>query len=151
MQIEKDLEKLNIFSKEPLNLEEKIYISRIVSEMLVENVRELSESYNDINMRLLNCEMFYADIDEKFGSIVYYYKNNALYLAKPASEIPAEQLIHECIHYLQNFTKVMRSKQRAGLSNFEEFKISGLGINEAITRIYYCNGHGKETYKGGKK
>ena len=145
MQIEKDLEKLNIFPQRPLELEEKIYISRNVSEMLVENVRELSESYNDINMRLLNCEMWHADIDEKFGSIVYYYKNNALYLAKSATEIPNEQLVHECIHYLQNFTTVMKSKQRAGLSNFEEFKISGLGLNEAITRVYYCYGDGKET------
>ena len=145
MAIEKDLEKLNIFPKQPLNLEEKIFISRNVSEMLVENVRELSESYNDINMRLLNCNMSYAEIDEKFGSIVYYYKNNSLYLAKPVKDIPNEQLVYECIHYLQNFTTVMKSKQRAGLSNFEEFKISGLGINEAITRLYYCYGNGKET------
>ena len=80
MQIEKNLEKLNIYPKEKLNLEEKIHIARNVSEMLCENIEELSESYNSINMRLLNCDMYYADIDEKFGKVIYYYKNNAIYL-----------------------------------------------------------------------
>lgn len=133
MQIEKNLEKLNIYPKEKLNLEEKIHIARNVSEMLCENIEELSESYNSINMRLLNCDMYYADIDEKFGKVIYYYKNNAIYLSANIDEINQEQLLHECIHYLQNFTTVMQSKQRAGLTNFEEFKIIGLGINEAIT------------------
>lgn len=133
MQIEKDLEKLNIYPKEELDLEEKIYIARIVSEMLTENVSELSESYNNINMRLLNCNMYYADIDGKFGKVIYYYKNNSIYLSGKIEEIPIEQLVHECIHYLQNFTVVMQSKRRAGLTNFKEFSIVGLGLNEAIT------------------
>lgn len=133
MQIERNLEKLNIYPKEKLKIEERIYISRIVSEMISENIAELSESYNNINMRLLSSDMYYADIDEKYGKIIYYYKNNAIYLIRDIGNIPKEQLVHECVHYLQNFTMVTQTRKRAGLTNFEEFRICGLGINEAIT------------------
>lgn len=133
--VAKDLEKLNIFPKEKIEYDQKISVARDVTDMLSENVHELSESYNEISMRLLNCDMYFADIDAKYGNVIYYYKNNSLYLhPMPLEEIPREQLVHECIHYLQNFSNVMKSNQRAGLSNFDEFKIIGLGLNEAMTQ-----------------
>lgn len=38
------------------------------------------------------------------------------------------------IHYLQNFGKISKKENRAGICQFQEFKIFALGINEAIVQ-----------------
>ena len=81
--------------------------------------------------------MYYADVHEKFGDVFYYYKNNTIYIdsKKDISNIDS-YMIHETIHYLQNFSKINKDKEsnRAGICQFMEFKLFGLGINEALVQ-----------------
>lgn len=137
MNISRDLEKIGIFPKEELRIEEKNRIARDVTEKLCSNLKELYDCYNELYMRLFNCDMYYADVHEKFGDVFYYYKNNTIYIdsKKDISNIDS-YMIHETIHYLQNFSKINKDKEsnRAGICQFMEFKLFGLGINEAIVQ-----------------
>lgn len=135
MNISKELEKIGITPLEKIKLEEKNYIAKTIADKLTKNIKELSNSYNELYMRMFNCNMYYAKVDQKFKGVFYYYKNNTIYIdnKKDLSNID-DYLIHENIHYLQNFGKISKKANRAGICQFQEFKIFALGINEAIVQ-----------------
>lgn len=133
MNISKELEKIGIIPNEQLKIEEKNNIARIVADKLASNINELASMYNELYMRIFNCEMYYAQIDKKFRGVFYFYKNNTIYIDRSVLNID-EYLIHEIIHYLQNFNRINKESKRAGLCEFLDFKIFGLGINEAIVQ-----------------
>lgn len=148
MNISKDLEKLGIIPKNALKIEEKNQIAKNIADKLATNVKELSDSYNELYMRIFNCEMYYAKVDTKFKGVFYFYKNNTIYIDenKNALEID-EYIIHENIHYLQNFSKITKKDNRAGICQFMEFKIFGLGINEAIVQYITAKALGCEMHR----
>lgn len=133
MDITKELELLGIIPKEQLTIDEKHYVSKSITEKLTNSIFQLSESYNELYMRIFNCEMLYANVDKKFKGVFYYYKNNRIYIDKDSYDLE-EYLIHEVIHYLQSFNKIDKTQKRAGICQFLEFSIWGFGINEAIVQ-----------------
>ncbi|MGN1326989.1 MAG: hypothetical protein ACI4VQ_02735 [Clostridia bacterium] len=135
MSIVQDLEKIGIIPRNQLKIEEKNYIAKQVADKLSTNIKKLSDAYNELYMRIFNCEMYYAEVDSKFYGVFYYYKNNTIYIdsEKDISNIDC-YIMHECIHYLQNFSKISKDSNRAGVCQFMEFKIFGLGINEALVQ-----------------
>lgn len=150
MNIERDLEKIGIFPKNELKIEERNRIARDVADKLCSNLKQLYDSYNELYMRIFNCDMYYADVDEKFGDVFYYYKNNTIYIdrKKDISNIDS-YVIHENIHYLQNFNKINKSKEsnRAGICQFMDFKIFGLGINEALVQHITARALGNKIHR----
>ena len=135
MNISKDLEKIGIIPLDKVKIEEKNYIANCKWEKKNKYLIELSDCFIEVYMRLVNCDMYYANVDQKFRGVFYYYKNNTIYIdeKKDLSNIDA-YLIHENIHYLQNFGKISKKENRAGICQFQEFKIFALGINEAIVQ-----------------
>lgn len=148
MNIEKKLRELGITPTRQLEFNEINYIAKTVADKLAVNVKELSNSYNELFMRIYNCNMSYANIDKKFGKVVYFYPNNTLYFDEEfeLSKID-EKVIHECIHYLQNFRKFNGDEQRIGVCNFAEFKIYGLGLNEAVTQYIASKANGEKPHR----
>lgn len=138
MDITKKLKRIGIIEKEELNITEKNFLIKAIITRLTQNVKEFSNSYNELYMKLYNCNMRFASIKAQYGNTVYFYENNTIYIDenwKAKKEIDV-QMIHEFLHYLQNFKKLnnQNSEQRIGICNFSEFKIYGLGLNEAITQ-----------------
>lgn len=150
MNIERDLEKIGVFPKYELKIEERNGIARAVADKLCSNLKQLYDSYNEIYMRIFNCNMYYADVDPKFGDVFYYYKNNTIYVdtRKELSNIDS-YIVHEYIHYLQNFNKINKLKEdnRAGVCQFMDFKIFGLGINEALVQYITARALGNKTHR----
>lgn len=150
MSLERDLEKIGIFPKDELKIEERNRIARNVADKLCSNLKQLYDSYNELYMRIFNCNMCYADIDPKFGDVFYYYKNNTIYIdtKKDISNIDS-YIIHENIHYLQNFNKINKPKEsnRAGVCQFMDFKIFGLGINEALVQYITARALGNKVHR----
>ena len=66
----------------------------------------------------------------------YFYKNNSIYFNE---HIPDDDLvefaIHECIHYLQEIKDKKNCLIRMGLCDYTEFKVYGLGLNEAGVQL----------------
>ena len=148
MNTSKDLEKIGIFPKKELEIGEKNKIARNVADRL-RSIKELCNSYNELYMRIFNCNMYYADVNEKFGDVFYYYKNNTIYIdsRKDISKIDS-YIMHETIHYLQNFSKInSKEGKRAGICQFREFKIFGLGINEAIVQYITAKALGNKIHR----
>ena len=87
-------------------------------------------------------------MDSKFNGVFYYYKNNAIYVdyAKNIKEMD-DYIIHELIHYLQNFNHASKEDKRAGLCQFLEFKIFGLGLNEAIVQYLTAKAQFKKAHR----
>lgn len=131
----KDLEKIGIVPGQELKVEERNRIARNIADKLSTNVKELSNDYNELYMRIFNCNMYYAEIDPKFKGVFYFYKNNTIYIDqnRDISQMD-EYIIHENIHYLQNFSKITKKDNRAGVCQFMEFKIFGLGLNESLVQ-----------------
>lgn len=80
----------------------------------------------------------------------YFYKNTSIYFNE---HIPNEDLeefaIHECIHYIQEVKDKRNYLIRMGLCDYTEFKIYGLGLNEAAVQLMSSkiNGIPKEYVK----
>lgn len=146
MNISKELEKIGIFPSVQLNIEEKNKIARSITDKLTRNIKELADDYNELYMRLYNCNMFYAQIASKFRGVFYYYKNNTIYIDKNMPNIDL-YLMHEAIHYLQNFSRINKQDNRAGLCQFLDFKIFGLGINEAIVQYIAAKAEGNKIHR----
>lgn len=146
MDITKELDVIGIIPGEQLSIDEKHYVAKSITEKLTNNIHQLAENYNELYMRIFNCEMYYAQVDEKFKGVFYYYKNNRIYIDKNACNIE-EYLVHEIIHYLQSFNKIDKQQKRAGLCQFLEFSLCGLGINEAIVQYITAKALGNKLHR----
>lgn len=149
MNITRKLEKLSIIPTRKLNFEETNYIAKTVAEKITKNIQELSEAYNEIFMRIFNCNMYYANINKDFGKVVYFYQNNTLYFDESwgKEKNVNEYVIRECLHYLQNFKKFNGEEKKIGACNFTEFKIYGLGLNEAIIHYIATKANGEAPHR----
>ena len=148
MNIEKRLKELEINPTIKFEFKETNYIAKSVAEKLADNVHGLENSYNELYMRIYNCNMSYAQIATIFGNAVYFYPNNTLYFDEKFDITKFdEKVVNECIHYLQNFRRFDGSKQRIGVCNFAEFKIYGLGLNEAVTLYLAAKAVGEKPHR----
>ena len=148
MNLFNNLEKVGIRPIIPLRIEEKNYIAKAVANKLSKNINQLAEDYNEIYMRIFNCDMYFAKVDEKYRGVFYYYKNNTIYIDETRSIMDIDEyIIHECLHYIQNFNNITKKDNRAGLCEFTEFKIKGLGINEAIAQYITAKALGQKVHR----
>ena len=131
-----------------LRVEERNYIAKSVANKLSRNIGQLSEDYNEIYMRIFNCDMYFAKVAPKFKGVFYFYKNNTIYIDESRSITEVDDyLIHECLHYIQNFNNITKRDNRAGLCEFTELKIKGLGINEAIAQYITAKALGQKVHR----
>ncbi len=66
----------------------------------------------------------------------YFYKNTSIYFNEHISDNDLEEFaMHECIHYLQEVKDKRNYLIRMGLCDYTEFKIYGLGLNEAAVQL----------------
>ena len=131
---EKKLEKLGISTIREFSQREVRYIAEEVTELLVKAFPVLEEDYNNLLIRMLNCKMYLANIneDKNISNVNYIYENNAIYFAERIDlNNISDKVVHECIHYLQDKKKKKGKLKKMGLCSFEELSSYGLGINEA--------------------
>lgn len=135
MDIAKKLEKLGIEYAMPLDKEIVRMIAYNVTEALVNTFPSISDEYNNIFAKLLNCDMYVATVTKPISKVNYIYENNSIYFDDTMNlNVLTEQTIHECIHYLQNHRSIKGRLVKIGLCNFENFGVSGLGLNEAAVQ-----------------
>lgn len=80
----------------------------------------------------------------------YFYKNSSIYFNEHIQNEDLEEFaVHECIHYLQEVKDKKNYLVRMGLCDYTEFKIYGLGLNEAAVQLMASkiNGIPKEYVK----
>ena len=135
MSIESDLRKDGIRVVDILDTMSVNRISHNIATKLCNTFPELCFNESDLFAKLSKLGMYRATMPEGMAEANYFYKNTSIYFnEKIAVEDLEEFAIHECIHYIQEVKDKKNNLVRMGLCNFNNFKIVGMGLNEAAVQ-----------------
>lgn len=136
MSVESDLLKDGIEVIKKLDTLRVNSIARTVSISLCETFPDFNLNQNDLFIKLSRLNMYIAKMPEGMSEANYFYKNSSIYFnAHIANDDLEEFAIHECIHYIQEIKDKRNYLLRMGLCDYTEFKIYGLGLNEAAVQL----------------
>ena len=150
MSIESDLKKDGIVVIEKLDTLKINSIARNVSIKICDNFPNYGFNQNDLFIKLSRLDMYRAKMPEGMAEANYFYKNSSIYFNEHISDDDLDEFaIHECIHYIQEIKDKKNYLIRMGLCDYTEFKIYGLGLNEAAVQLISSkiNGIPKEYVK----
>ncbi len=135
MSIESDLRKDGIRVVDILDTMTINRIAHNIAKKLCDTFPELCFNETDLFTKLSRLNMYRAVMPEGMAEANYFYKNTSIYFnEKIALEDLEEFAIHECIHYIQEVKDKKNNLIRMGLCNFDNFKIVGMGLNEAAVQ-----------------
>lgn len=135
MSIESDLRKDGIRVVDILDTMSVNRIAHNIATKLCDTFPELCFNESDLFTKLSRLNMYRATMPEGMAEANYFYKNTSIYFnEKIAYEDLEEFAIHECIHYIQEVKDKNNNLVRMGLCNFDNFKIVGMGLNEAAVQ-----------------
>lgn len=136
MNINSELKKEGIEVVGQLSTMEVNAIAKGVADRLADSFNNLGLDSTQLFIKLSRLNMFRAKIQDGLSEANYFYKNSSIYFN---ADIPLDDLeefaIHECIHYIQEVRDKRNLPIRMGLCNFTEFKLYGLGLNEAAVQL----------------
>ena len=136
MSIESDLRKDGIRVVDILDTMSVNRIAHDIATRLCDTFPELCFNESDLFAKLSKLGMYRATMPEGMAEANYFYKNTSIYFnSKIAVEDLEEFAIHECIHYIQEVKDKKNYLIRMGLCDYTEFKIYGLGLNEASVQL----------------
>ena len=136
MSIESDLKKDGIEVVKKLDTLKINSIARNISIKLCETFPNYGLDSNDLFIKLSRLDMYKAKMPEGMAEANYFYKNTSIYFNEHIQDDDLEEFaIHECIHYLQEVKDKKNYLIRMGLCDYTEFKIYGLGLNEASVQL----------------
>ncbi len=150
MSIESDLKKDGIEVVEKLDTLKINSIARNISIKLCETFPNYGLDSNYLFIKLSRLDMYKAKMPEGMAEANYFYKNSSIYFNEHIQDDDLEEFaIHECIHYLQEVKDKKNYLIKMGLCDYTEFKIYGLGLNEASVQLMASkvNGIPKEYVK----
>ena len=150
MSIESDLRKDGIEVIEKLDTLKINSIANNISAKLCETFPQYNLNQNELFIKLSRLNMYKAKMPEGMAEANYFYKNSSIYFNEHIQNEDLEEFaIHECIHSLQEVKDKRNYLIRMGLCDYTEFKIYGLGLNEAAVQLMSSkiNGIPKEYVK----
>ena len=136
--VKRELKNIGIKPIEELSVQEKTNIAEKVAGKLV-SLNVVGLSHNEILEKLFDAKMYTAQMSNNLGKVSYFYKNKTIYFDKNLylGNLD-ENILRECIHYLQDQRGKKGKLKRMGLCTFEEFKVRGMALNE-VGISYICN------------
>ncbi len=150
MSVETDLRKDGIEVIRKLDTLQINSIANNIATKLCETFPEYNLNQNELFIRLSRLDMYRAKMPEGMAEANYFYKNTSIYFNEHIPDDDLEEFaVHECIHYLQEVKDKRNYLIRMGLCDYTEFKIYGLGLNEAAVQLMASkvNGIPKEYVK----
>ena len=150
MSVKSDLRKDGIEVIEKLDTLKINSIARSVSQKICNTFPEFNLNQNELFIKLSRLNMYKAKMPEGMTEANYFYKNTSIYFNEHIQDEDLEEFaIHECIHYIQEVKDKRNYLVRMGLCDYTEFKVYGLGLNEAAVQLMASkiNGIPKEYVK----
>lgn len=136
MSVETDLKKDGIQVIETLPTLKINSIARNISQKICDTFPDYGFNQNELFIRLSRLNMYKAKMLEGMAEANYFYKNTSIYFNDHIADEDLEEFaIHECIHYIQEVKDKRNYLIRMGLCDYTEFKIYGLGMNEAAVQL----------------
>lgn len=135
MNIEKDLQKSGIIATEKIDTNTILKITKNISKRIINTFPSFNINEDDIFSKLFSLNMYKAQMPEGMAEASYCYKNVSIYFNNHINDNDLEEFaIHECIHYLQEIKDEKEKIIKMGLSHYQKFKTTGIGLNEAAVQ-----------------
>ena len=132
MNIKKILGKMGITNVQELDFRVKEDLVKAISNKISDKFSDQGIEYSYVFLKLINTDMYLADIEKTTDKVCYIYKNQSIYfdrevdLSKVSREILKASLLR--IQEIRNrFGKI----QRLGLCSIDKINTQGLAINDA--------------------
>lgn len=136
MSIKSDLKKDGITVIEELDTLTINSLARNISLKLCETFPKFHLNQDELFIKLSRLNMYKASMPEGMSEANYFYKNSSIYFNEHIQNEDLEEFaIHECIHFLQEVKDKKNYLIRMGLCDYTEFKVYGLGLNEAAVQL----------------
>ena len=136
MGIESELKKDGIEVIKRLDTLKINSLARNISMKLCETFPNFGLNQDELFIKLSRLDMYIAKMPEGMAEANYFYKNSSIYFNEHIPEEDLEEFaIHECIHHIQEVKDKKNYLIRMGLCDYTEFKIYGLGLNEAAVQL----------------
>lgn len=136
MSIENDLRKDGIEVTTSLDTLKVNSIAKEISQKLIAAFPEHNFKLGELFIRLSRLKMYMAKVPNGFSEANYFYKNTSIYFNEKVSFTKLmPYAMHECIHYLQERKDKKGHLLRLGLCDLTQYKIHGLGMNEAAVQF----------------
>ena len=111
-------------------------LARNISVRLCKTFPNFGLNQEDLFIKLSRLDMYIAKMPDGMAEANYFYKNSSIYFNEHIPESDLEEFaIHECIHHIQEVKDKKNYLIRMGLCDYTEFKIYGLGLNEAAVQL----------------
>ena len=136
MSIKSDLKKDGIEVIEKLDTLKINSMAKNIASKLCETFPDYGLNENELFIKLSRLDMYKAKMPDGMAEANYFYKNSSIYFNEHIPDEDMEEFaIHECIHYLQEIKDKKNYLLKMGLCDYTEFKIYGLGLNEAAVQL----------------
>ena len=136
MSIESELKKDGIEVVKKLDTLKINSLASNIASKLCKTFPSLNLNQEELFIKLSRLDMYIAKMPEGMAEANYFYKNCSIYFNEHIPEEDLEEFaIHECIHHIQEVKDKKDYLIRMGLCDYTEFKIYGLGLNEAAVQF----------------
>lgn len=136
MSIKSDLKREGINVTSELDTLKVNSIAKNISQALVSAFPEHNFKLGELFIRISRVHMYMAEVPNGYSEANYFYKNTSIYFnEKIKFEDIYKYAIHECIHYLQERKDKKGHLERLGLCDLTQYKVTGLGLNEAAVQL----------------
>lgn len=136
MSAESDLKKDGIEVISKLDTLKVNSIAMNISSKICEAFPHFGYNQNELFIKLSRLNMYIANMPEGMAEANYFYKNSSIYFNSHICLDDVEEFaIHECIHYIQEVKDKHNYLLKMGLCDYTEFKIYGMGLNEAAVQL----------------
>ena len=136
MSIESDLRRDGIKVIKKLDTLKINSLARNISVKICKTFPDYGLNQDDLFIKLSRLDMYIAKMPEGMAEANYFYKNSSIYFNEHIPESELEEFaVHECIHCIQEVKDKRNYLIRMGLCDYTEFKIYGLGLNEAAVQL----------------
>lgn len=116
-----------------IEFEVKEEIADTIANLLAREFEKLN--YREVKAKLLKTPMYIAEVPKQYYGVVFLHNNSTIYIDSKIDILDlSERVIHEFIHAIQIVKDKKNNIQKVGVCEFNEFKATGIGLNEAAVQ-----------------
>ena len=116
-----------------IEFEVKEEIADTIANLLAREFEKLN--YREVKAKLLKTPMYIAEVPKQYYGVVFLHDNSTIYIDSKIDILDlSERVIHEFIHAIQIVKDKKNNIQKVGVCEFNEFKATGIGLNEAAVQ-----------------
>lgn len=139
MKLKKLLKKMGITNEEKIEFKKREELCKKISKKVYSSFEKYGIKYEDIYLKLINTEMYFADIEPKSDKVTYIYKNATIYIDRSINiDNIGEDLLKGAVYKTQEKRNIRNKIEKIGLCNLNSPITDGIALNEAgIEYIMY--------------